>query len=367
MIAADNLEPGSARLLTVSDTGKIRHLPRSALSLLFSPGDLVVANDAATLPASLAGIHADSSRPIEVRLAAWIAVGDPCRFIAVVFGTGDHRVRTEERPAPPQLLAGDKLKLGPLTATVERLHGYPRLVSLRFSGAPEQILAGMARHGRPIQYAHVPEPLALWDTWTAVAAEPLAFEPPSAGFVLDWRTIAAWRRRGVGFASLTQAAGISSTGDAVMDLRLPFDEPYRIPAATAAAIARTKATGGRVIAIGTSVVRALEHAASAPGGFRAGDGLAQGRIGPRSRLRLVDAILSGVHQPGESHFELLRAFAGDLVLDRVSLMLEAWNYRAHEFGDSVLIERQASGREDYTERPAGITATSIWAGAAPTP
>lgn len=358
MIAADNPEPGAARLLAVSETGKIRHLPRSALSLLFSPGDLIVANDAATLPASLAGIHADSSRSIEVRLAAWVAAGDPCRFIAIVFGAGDHRMRTEDRPAPPQLVAGDKLELGPLTAVVERLHGYPRLVSLRFYGPPERILAGLARHGRPIQYAHAPEPLALWDMWTAIAAEPLAFEPPSAGFALDWRTIAAWRRRGVGFASLTHAAGISSTGDAVMDLRLPFDEPYRIPAATAAAITRTKAAGGRVIAIGTSVVRALEHAASTPGGLRGGDGLAQGRIGPRSRLRLVDAVLSGVHLPGESHFELLRAFAGDRILDRISLMLEAWNYRTHEFGDSVLIERQAPGREACTERPAGITATS---------
>ncbi|MGN8116063.1 S-adenosylmethionine:tRNA ribosyltransferase-isomerase [Labrys sp. 22185] len=368
MIAVGNPEPGSARLLAVSNSGKIRHLPRSALSLLFNPGDLVVANDAATLPASLAGSHVDSGRPIEVRLAAWVVAGDPTRFIAVVFGAGDHRMRTEDRPAPPQLFAGDKLKLGPLTAEVERLHGYPRLVTLRFSGPSERILAGLALHGRPIQYAHVPEPLALWDMWTAIAAEPLAFEPPSAGFALDWRTIAAWRRRGVGFASLTHAAGISSTGDAVMDLRLPFDEPYRIPAATAAAITRTKATGGRVIAIGTSVVRALEHAASAPGGLRAGDGLAQGRIGPKSRLRLVDAVLSGVHQPGESHFELLRAFADDLTLDRVSLMLEAWNYRAHEFGDSVLIERRASKRKEQgADRPGRLTATSLWAGTAPTP
>ncbi|MBP0582882.1 S-adenosylmethionine:tRNA ribosyltransferase-isomerase [Labrys sp. LIt4] len=368
MIAADNPEPGAARLLAVSSTGKIRHLPRSALSLLFSPGDLLVANDAATLPASLAGLHAGSGRPIEVRLAAWVSAGDPSRFVAVVFGAGDHRLRTEDRPAPPQLLAGDKLELGPLTAEIERLHGYPRLVSLRFSGPTDQILAGLARHGRPIQYAHVPAPLALWDMWTAIAAEPLAFEPPSAGFALDWRMIAAWRRRGVGFASLTHAAGISSTGDAVMDLSLPFDEPYRIPAATAAAIARTKAAGGRVIAIGTSVVRALEHAASAAGGLRAGDGVAQGRIGPETRLRLVDAILSGVHQPGESHFELLRAFADDLTLDRVSLMLEAWNYRAHEFGDSVLIERRtATRKEQGTDRQARITPSSLWAGAAPTP
>lgn len=368
MIAAGNPEPDGARLLAVSQEGKIRHLPRNTLSLLFRPGDLVVANDAATLPASLAGSHVASGRPVEVRLAGWIRAGDPRAFVAIVFGAGDHRIRTEDRPAPPQLLAGDRLELGPLTAVIERLHGYPRLISLRFSGTAPEIIAGLARHGRPIQYAHAPEPFALWDVWTAIAAEPLAFEPPSAGFALDWRTIAAWRRRGIGFASLTHAAGISSSGDAAIDLRLPFDEPYRIPAATASAIARTKAAGGRVIAIGTSVVRALEHAASTQGGIRAGNGLAQGRIGPRTSLRAVDALLTGVHQPGESHFELLRAFAGDLILDRVSLMLEAWNYRSHEFGDSVLIERQKSSRPEHgADGPGPLAAASPWEGRAAIP
>ncbi len=99
--------------------------------------------------------------------------------------------------------------------------------------------------------------------WTSIAANPVAFEAPSAGFALDWRTLQAWRERGVGFATLTHAAGISSTGDPVLDLQLPFDEPYRIPAGTAAAIAKAKTEGGRIIAIGTTVVRALEAAANA--------------------------------------------------------------------------------------------------------
>jgi hypothetical protein len=71
-------------------------------------------------------------------------------------------------------------------------------------------MRGLARHGHPIQYAHVREPLALWDVWTRIAADPLAFEPPSAAFALDWRTLEAWRDRGVGFTTLTHAAGISS-------------------------------------------------------------------------------------------------------------------------------------------------------------
>lgn len=320
----------------------MRHVPRSALASLFSPGDAVIANDAATLPASLRGTHCASGAPIEIRLAAWVSIGDPGRFVALAFGAGDHRTVTEDRPPPPELSPGDRLSLGPLGATVERLLGHSRLLELRFLGNREAILAGLARHGRPIQYAHVPEPLALWDIWTSIAAGPIAFEPPSAGFALDWCTLGVWRRRGIGFATLTHAAGISSTGDPALDLRLPFDEPYRIPEKTAAAINRAKSVGGRIIAIGTTVVRALETAAQADGSVQAGDGTARGRIGGASRLRVVDAILTGVHQPGESHFELLRAFTDHAVLDRMSAAVEQHGYRAHEFGDTVLIERRAT-------------------------
>src|SRR5205823_5760867 len=197
-----------------------------------------------------------------------------------LFGAGDFRTRTEDRPAPPTLAAGDRLVLGPLRATIERLLGHPRLVSLLFDAAPDEVWAGLARHGRPIQYAHVPAPLALWDVWTRIAGPPVAFEPPSAGFALDWRALALMRARGVEFETITHAAGISSTGDEELDRLLPFDEPYRIPSATAAAVNRAKARGGRVVAVGTTVVRALEHAAAADGRVRAGRGVATQRIGP---------------------------------------------------------------------------------------
>src|SRR5262249_21954333 len=151
----------------------------------------------------------------------------------------------------------------------------------------------------------LPEPLALWDVWTKIAADPIAFEAPSAGFALDWRILAVWRQQGIGFATLTHAAGISSTGDPLLDLRLPFDEPYKIPQQTATAIARAQAKHGRIVAIGTTVVRALESSANADGSVRSGYGVATGRIGRETYLRVVDAILTGLHQPGDSHFELL--------------------------------------------------------------
>jgi S-adenosylmethionine:tRNA ribosyltransferase-isomerase len=344
MIAADGPDRHSGRLLTVDASGRARHLLRADLASLFEPGDVVVANDAATLPASLHGTHDRRGDAIEVRLAAWVTAFDPTRFVAVAFGPGDYRTPTEERAAPPTLSPGDRLRLGPLVAVVERLLDHPRLFELRFLGRRGTILAGLARHGRPIQYAHVPVPLELWSVWTSLAAAPIAFEAPSAGFALDWHTLTSWRRRGVELATLTLAAGISSTGDPELDRRLPFDEPYAIPDGTADAINSAKAKGGRIIAVGTTVVRALESSAHADGRVVSGNGVARNRIGRESRPRVADAILTGMHQPGESHFELLRAFADDLTLDRMYATAVERGYRGHEFGDSLLVERQQLGR-----------------------
>jgi S-adenosylmethionine:tRNA ribosyltransferase-isomerase len=258
--------------------------------------------------------------------------------LAVVFGAGDFHTRTEHRQGPPPLKRADRLRLGPLSATVTHLH-HSRLVDLRFDGDPDDIWAGIARHGRPIQYAHVTTPLELWDVWTPFSSRPVAFEPPSAGFALDWHIIAGLRERGIRFVTITHAAGISSTGDEELDRALPFEEPYEISEATAAAIARTKASGGRIVAVGTTVVRALEHAALEDGRVRAGAGVADQRIGPTTRLRLADVILTGVHERGTSHYELLCAFADDATLQEAGRWLEQHRYRTHEFGDSILLER----------------------------
>ena len=325
--------PPNARLLVIDGDGAIAHAARSSLADFLRPGDLVIANDAATLPASLHGVHLPSGAPIELRLAGRTSLArDDLCFSAVVFGAGDWRTRTEDRPPPPSLALGDRLALGPLVATVERLLGHERLVALRFEGDADSVWGGIARHGRPIQYAYLDRTLALWDVWTPIAAQPVAFEPPSAGFALDWRFLATLRSRGVEFATITLAAGISSTGDPALDTRLPFAEPYRVPSTTASAIRRKKARGGRIVAVGTTVVRALEHSAG-----RSGEGVANQRIGPDTRLRVVDAILSGTHGPQDSHHQLLRAFESDEVLARTDAALEASRYRTHEFGDSVLV------------------------------
>jgi S-adenosylmethionine:tRNA ribosyltransferase-isomerase len=340
MIAADRpiQRPRDARLLVVDSRGRVTHASRSRFAEFLRAGDLLIANDAATLPASLHGIHVPTRSVIEVRLAGRSTLTDMKRFSAIVFGVGDYRTRTEHRPLPPPLTPGDRLALGPLTATVTQRLGHPRLVLLHFDGSHAAIWKGLARHGRPIQYAHVREPLALWDVWTRIAGPPVAFEPPSAGFILDWAALSALRQRGIAFTTITHAAGISSTGDPDLDRRLPFAEPYRIPQTTAAAVERTRVDGGRVIAIGTTVVRALEHAAGRHGTVRAGDGLADQRIGPATPLRVVDAIVSGTHEPDGSHYQVLRAFVDDATLGDVDAQLEMRGYRTHEFGDSVLID-----------------------------
>jgi S-adenosylmethionine:tRNA ribosyltransferase-isomerase len=328
----------AGRLLVVDTRTGLRHLSRERLVDVLRSGDLVVANDAATLPASLHGTHVRSGEPVEVRLAGRRSIStDTTDFTAVVFGAGDFHTRTEDRPLPPALQPGDVLALGPLSATITGIEGHSRLISLCFSGSPDDVWSGIARHGRPVQYAHVQTPLALWDVWTPIASPPVAFEPPSAGFALDWRTIAALRAHDIGFATITHAAGLSSTGDVELDTRLPFDEPYEVPVSTADAIARTRTRGGRIVAIGTTVVRALEHSAMRDGIVHAGRAIATGRLGAGTPLRVVDAILTGIHEPGTSHYELLRAFADDVTLSAADEELSANGYRRHEFGDSVLV------------------------------
>src|ERR1051325_4071753 len=204
--------PLDAKLLVVDEQRNLIHVPRTAFVNFLHANDLVIANDAATLPASLSGVHQPTGKPIEVRLAGRPSLDpdDVNCFSAVVFGEGDFHMRTEDRTLPPSLHAGDTLVLGPLHATVEKLLGHPRLASLRFAGSADEVWSGLASHGRPIQYSHLQSSLELWDVWTRIAGPPVAFEPPSAGFVLDWQALAAVRARGVAVATINHARGISS-------------------------------------------------------------------------------------------------------------------------------------------------------------
>jgi len=346
--------PPDARLMVIDASGQVVHKRRADFPALVHRGDLVIANDAATLPASLSGVHVSTGRPIELRLAARASLLPQHidRFTAVAFGAGDFRTPTESRPLPPHFRVGDSLQLGPLRAAVRAILEHPRLIEVMFEGTAHEIWEGLARHGRPIQYSYLADPLAVWDTWTTIASRPVAFEAPSACFLLNWRVVDMLRARGATFMTLTHAAGISSTGDARLDAMLPLAEAYDIPKQTSNAIEAARRRGGRIIAIGTTVVRALEDAATNDGRVRAGRAVATLRIGPLTPLRVVDALVTGQHETGTSHYELLRAFHDDDVLRQAIAQADMRGYRTHEFGDSLFIVRRTMTRART------ITATS---------
>jgi S-adenosylmethionine:tRNA ribosyltransferase-isomerase len=309
------------------------------LASLLSPRDLLVVNDAATLPGSLRG-SGPSGEPLELRLAQPAERG---RWTAVLFGAGDWRTPTERRPMPPRLRVGELVSFGSGTeALTARIAGISetswRLVEVEFDRAGAALLQALYRWGRPVQYAYLERDLELWDVQTAYASRPWASEQPSAGRPLRGNVLAALAEREIIVTPLTHAAGLSSTGDAALDAALPFPERFDIPARTVAAIARAHRAGARVVAVGTSVVRALEGSALKNGGVvLAGPGRTDLHVGPGFRPRVVDALLTGLHDPVGSHFALLRAFAPEPLLDAAYRHAGTAGYLWHEFGDSSLI------------------------------
>jgi S-adenosylmethionine:tRNA ribosyltransferase-isomerase len=335
-------EPLDERLLAIDPrTGGIRDARIRDLPSFVSKGDVVIVNDAATLPASL---RAADGR-FELRL---LGRGESdARYDAILFGDGDFRTPTEGRPTPPKIAEGDRIALsGGLGALVTRVDSEePRLVEVEFDRSGADFYRALYAGGRPIQYAHVPEPLDLWTVQNRFSSRPWAFESPSAGRPLTWSTLRDLKRAGVDVASITHAAGISSTGSDALDRRFPMRERYAVGPATVVSVERAKASGGRVVAVGTTVVRALESAALEHGGaLEPTEGTTNLVIGPGFRPSVVDGILSGMHRRGTSHYSLLRAFAPESLLDDALAHAEAVGYLEHEFGDSCLIlgsERRA--------------------------
>ena len=337
-LRTDEVSRHAVRLVTIERASDAVAITRFAsLPSLLRAGDLVVVNDAATLPASLRGI-AERGERFELRLSAPI---DGNRLYGVLLGDGDHRTRTEHRAAPPALALGDRVELGDrrgphLHAQVVAAAGRRVELIARESGDP--LWQALYASGKPVQYAHRPELLPLYAVQTAYAGRPWAAEMPSAGRPLTWEVLLGLRRAGVAIATLTHAAGLSSTGDDGLDRALPWPERYEIPRRTIDAIATAKARDGRVIAIGTTVVRALEACAVGnDGALVAGSGVATLRLDASHRLRVVDGLVSGLHAPGESHFDLLAAFAPRDRLVRAVELAAAHGLSSHELGDACLI------------------------------
>jgi S-adenosylmethionine:tRNA ribosyltransferase-isomerase len=325
------------RLLIVDPQQRtIRDSRITELPQFLQAHDLLVLNDAATLPASLRA-QTERGEAIEIRL---LGPGQADTFPALLLGAGDYRTRTEDRAAPPALRVGEWLRVSARAraCVIARSNLSPRLVELRFNLEAEDLWLELYARGTPIQYAHQVEPLALWSVQTAYAGRPWAAEMPSAGRPLSLATLLALKQRGVALATLTHAAGLSATGDAAIDRALPLPERYQIPADTVHALLRAQAQGGRVIAVGTSVVRALESAALRGNGrVLPGEAVSELRIDASYRPRVVCGLLTGIHSPQESHYDLLAAFVDDNMLRTSHAQARELGYRSHEFGDACLI------------------------------
>lgn len=295
------------------------------------PGDLLVVNDAATLPASLHGRDRGNNL-LEFRLTTQLKERV---WQAVAFGEGDWRTPTEDRPSPHRFREGEEITIASnFRAKVlgeEQLS--KRLLHLEFNLSGEELWRNLYQYGKPVQYSYMDDDLKLWSVQNIYSSRPWAVEMPSAGYALNWQLLLALIRKGVQIVPLTHGAGLSSTGDLSIDQALPLAEKFEIPASTMEAVNRIKSRGGRIIAAGTSVVRALESASLGL------SGVTNLRLGPGCQLRMVDGLLTGTHDVSESHYQLLRAFLPEHVLANISQHLEEQNYLTHEFGDLCLILR----------------------------
>ncbi len=321
----------NVRMLVVKEDGMEDRLLTDLPDQVES-GDLLVVNDAATLPASLHG-RDGGNNPVELRLTTQL---DERIWEAVAFGAGDWRTPTESRPSPPRLEKGEEIVISPdFRASIRGEHQLSeRLLFLEFNLDGDELWRNLYQHGKPVQYSYLHHELDLWSVQNFYSSRPWAVEMPSAGHALSWQLLLQLIRKGVGIAPLTHGAGLSSTGDREIDLALPLTEKFEIPAATMEAVRRTRNLGRRVIAVGTSVVRALESAGHC---LR---GVTDLKLGQGYERKIVGGLLTGTHDVSESHYQMLRAFLPEKTLERVSRHLDEQEYLTHEFGDLCLVLAQ---------------------------
>jgi S-adenosylmethionine:tRNA ribosyltransferase-isomerase len=318
-------ERDRVRMLAASRAG-IRHSRFLDLPDLLDPGDLLVVNTSATLPAALevdgsGGLRVHLSTPLpEPPGRSWPDDGHERWVVELRAGTSPFRGGR----------AGDRLPLagGAQAELLAPYLGGRRLWAARLK-LPEPLLDYLARHGEPIRYRHLPESRPLEDFQTMFATEPGSAEMPSAGRPFTPRVVEDLERRGVTVATVVLHAGVSS----LERDEAPYPERFRVPAGTAAAVNNAR----RVVAVGTTVVRALESAAGEDGIVHAAEGWTRLVIGPERGVRAVGGILTGWHEPDASHLLMLEAIAGRARVERSYAAALADGYRWHEFGDSHLL------------------------------
>jgi len=320
-------EPPTARdgvRLLVARPEGLTHARFSQLGEFLAPGDLVVVNTSATLAAAVDGRRAGA--PVEVHFSAEL---DDCSWVVEVRpGGAATGPVTDLRPGEVIALdAGATLVVNRPAPT-----GQTRLWQARalIDGG---VAAFLARHGRPIRYTYVPHAWPLAEYQTVFAREPGSAEMPSAGRPFTEHVVTDLVTRGVAVAPIVLHTGVSSQEPG----EPPQPERFRVPEATARLVNVTQQAGGRVIAVGTTVTRALESAANSDGAVQARHGWTDLVLGPPRPARVVTGLVTGWHAPGASHLALLSAVAGDALVERAYAEAVRQEYLWHEFGDSCLL------------------------------
>lgn len=301
--------------------GELVHARFRDLPSFLVPGDLLVVNTSATLPAALPARL--DGRKVELRLST-----------PAPDGSWVVELRTSEllpfgRPPVPS-----RLEL-PGGAHADLLAAYARSDRLAVArltlGQPLE--AYLAAHGHPIRYGHVDREWPLGAYQTVFARDPGSAEMPSAGRPFTAELVAELVASGVLVAPLTLHAGVSSLerGEA------PYPERYRVPDETARLVNAVRWWRGRVIAVGTTVVRALETTAAADGTVEGGEGWTNLIVTPERGLSAVDGLLTGWHDADSSHMALLEAAAGPELLELSYRAAAERGYLFHEFGDMHLL------------------------------
>ncbi len=327
------------RMLVAADGQELAHRLARDLPRVLAPGDLLVVNTSDTLPAALDGVAPGGERVV-VHLSTALPGSTPARALAdtgsvwtVEFRVPDGSAsRPSDTPRHGHVvhLRGDGL--------LRIVDSYPggRGRSRLWVGeitTPTALLSWLTERGQPIRYGYVTSRWPLSSYRTSVSDTPGSVEMPSAGRPLTPRLLHRARMNGIRVADLVLHCGVASleAGDP------PYAEWFAVPDATARAIAQTRDAGGRVIAVGTTVVRALESAADRTGTVQPVQGWTDLVVTPDRTLSTVDGLLTGWHEPRASHLMMLTALAGPDLLCRSYAEALATGYRWHEFGDVHLL------------------------------
>jgi S-adenosylmethionine:tRNA ribosyltransferase-isomerase len=338
-IEASGRRRDQARLLVVTPSSAV-DTTFAALGEFLGAGDVLVVNTSATLPAAVPveGPAFGRDGPEDLLLHLGTELPGGLRLVELRTATGfGSSPFADTRPGTVRLPGGGRAELltpWPATPDGPPAEGPNRLWVARLD-VPGDRLAWLADHGRPIRYGTPAEPWPIAAYQTVFATEPGSAEMPSAARGFTAELVTALVSAGVVVAPLVLHCGVSSpeAGEA------PQPERYRVPAATAGLMNAARAAGRRVVAVGTTAVRALETVTDEAGTVHPGEGWTELVISPDRGVRAVDALITGWHEPEASHLELIAAVAGAEMLERSYATAHALGYHGHEFGDLHLILR----------------------------